>query len=65
MNLRLALLAAAFLAPLSARAETLCVVDPETLEIRDHLISTDNEYLLPTRPAKSSNGSPTTTPDRS
>jgi hypothetical protein len=25
----------------------MCVVDPETLEIRDHLLASDNDYLLP------------------
>jgi hypothetical protein len=28
-------------------AAAMCVVDPETLEIRDHLLVTDNDYLVP------------------
>ncbi len=42
--------AAAFflLLAFSAAAEAgMCVVDPETLEIRDHLLKTDNDYLVP------------------
>jgi hypothetical protein len=31
----------------AAHAEAFCVVDPETLEIRDHLVAADNNYLVP------------------
>jgi hypothetical protein len=33
-------------APLAAHAESLCIVDGETLEIRDHLTDADNEYTV-------------------
>jgi hypothetical protein len=34
-------------APLAAEAESLCIVDGQTLEIRDHLTADDNDYTLP------------------
>jgi hypothetical protein len=35
------------LAPTLARADALCIVDGETLEIRDHLTANDNDYTVP------------------
>jgi hypothetical protein len=46
MFIRSAAFAALLLAPLAAHADTLCIVDGETLEIRDHLTDADNDYTV-------------------
>jgi hypothetical protein len=43
----IALLFLTVCAPLAAKAETLCIVDGHTLEIRDHLTADDNDYTVP------------------
>ncbi|HVY18788.1 MAG TPA: hypothetical protein VHA70_01740 [Bauldia sp.] len=44
---KLAVFAVLLLASATARAEDFCIVDPETQELRDHLLATDNDYLVP------------------
>ncbi|HVY20269.1 MAG TPA: hypothetical protein VHA70_09350 [Bauldia sp.] len=44
---KIATLALLILSATAAHAENFCVVDPETQELRDHLLATDNDYLVP------------------
>ncbi|HVZ13192.1 MAG TPA: hypothetical protein VG894_01925 [Bauldia sp.] len=43
---RLSVAVFCILALAGGAAAAMCVVDPETLEIRDHLLPTDNQYLV-------------------
>jgi hypothetical protein len=47
MLIKLAAATLLLLAFTAGAEASMCVVDPETLEIRDHLLATDNDYLVP------------------